>query len=243
MLPLCVLQPHGRDEPLITGKMWKHIITQGLYQMFWLFFFLYGTPRLFERYRITDHCTFAVQGGNEAAPDPGFCTTLIAGASGAPPASVAGFYCGVMTGCGLGATCGGSARQTAACPFAALMPPGTPVPDNAAAAFNAAGLTGGPSAPGCSRFPAGACPDASGYSAALRVLDKAWEVDADYDFRKADSLLFNSFIFLQLLNEVNARRIKDELHVFEGLHRSPIFIAVLAITAGLQVCVCVVCTT
>lgn len=40
---------------------------------------------------------------------------------------------------------------------------------------------------------------------------------------------------LQILNEVNARRIKDELNVFEGIHRSPIFLAVLVITAGLQV--------
>jgi len=40
---------------------------------------------------------------------------------------------------------------------------------------------------------------------------------------------------MQILNEVNARRIKDELNVFEGIHRSPIFLAVLAITAGLQV--------
>jgi hypothetical protein len=33
-------QPYGREEPLITGKMWKHILVQGLYQLFWLFFFM-----------------------------------------------------------------------------------------------------------------------------------------------------------------------------------------------------------
>jgi hypothetical protein len=69
----CV-QPHGRDEHLITPKMWKHILIQGLYQMFWLFFFMYAAPVLFERYRITDHCTFATTGPHEAHPDPMFCT-------------------------------------------------------------------------------------------------------------------------------------------------------------------------
>lgn len=26
-------KPHGRDEPLISRKMWKHIITQGMFQV------------------------------------------------------------------------------------------------------------------------------------------------------------------------------------------------------------------
>ncbi len=30
---LLLLKPHGRDEPLITPRMWKHIVTQGLYQV------------------------------------------------------------------------------------------------------------------------------------------------------------------------------------------------------------------
>ncbi|KIY95446.1 hypothetical protein MNEG_12518, partial [Monoraphidium neglectum] len=38
-----------------------------------------------------------------------------------------------------------------------------------------------------------------------------------------------------IFNEINARRLNDELNVFEGLHRSPIFIGVLAITVGLQI--------
>ena len=38
----------------------------------------------------------------------------------------------------------------------------------------------------------------------------------------------------QVFNEVNARRINDELLTFEGIHRSPIFLAVVAVTAGLQ---------
>jgi hypothetical protein len=44
-----------------------------------------------------------------------------------------------------------------------------------------------------------------------------------------------------MLNEVNARRINDELNVFEGIHKSPIFLGVLLVTAGLQVRVVAVC--
>lgn len=40
-LNFCVpLQPHGRSDPLITKKMWKHIIVQSIYQLFWIFFFM-----------------------------------------------------------------------------------------------------------------------------------------------------------------------------------------------------------
>jgi hypothetical protein len=46
---------------------------------------------------------------------------------------------------------------------------------------------------------------------------------------------FALLVCLQLINEVNARRINDELNVFEGIHKSPIFIGVLLVTAGLQV--------
>lgn len=35
--------------------------------------------------------------------------------------------------------------------------------------------------------------------------------------------------------QINARRINDELNVFKDLHKSPIFLGVLIITAGLQV--------
>eukprot|EP00882_Tetradesmus_deserticola_P018267 GHRQ01019621.1.p2 GENE.GHRQ01019621.1~~GHRQ01019621.1.p2 ORF type:complete len:148 (-),score=25.37 GHRQ01019621.1:552-995(-) len=76
------LQPHGRDEHLITPKMWKHILVQGMYQMFWLFFFMYAAPVLFERYRITDNCTFATTGPYEVLPNPMFCTNELVSSLG-----------------------------------------------------------------------------------------------------------------------------------------------------------------
>lgn len=38
----------------------------------------------------------------------------------------------------------------------------------------------------------------------------------------------------QIFNEINSRRIKDEVNVFERVHRSPIFIGVILVTVGLQ---------
>lgn len=38
----------------------------------------------------------------------------------------------------------------------------------------------------------------------------------------------------QVFNEINARRINDELNVFEAIHHSPIFLGVIVVTLGLQ---------
>jgi len=45
--------------------------------------------------------------------------------------------------------------------------------------------------------------------------------------------IYNFFIFSQLVNMFNSRRIKNELNIFEGLHKSMMFWGVLVITAGL----------
>lgn len=208
--------------------MWKHIITQGLYQMFWLFFFMYGGPVLFERYRITDHCTYVTQGSHESAPNPIYCAESLQSGLGFDQ-SRASFYCSAMSACGFAAGCGDGRRQTPACPFSNRMPSGQQVPGDAAAAF-AAAFPDPNSCPGFAK-----CPTVDEFNSAVAYMDKAYEHEAEVDWQKADSILFNSFIWLQLLNEVNARRINDELNVFEGIHHSPIFLAVLAITAGLQV--------
>ncbi|WIA22054.1 hypothetical protein OEZ85_004399 [Tetradesmus obliquus] len=223
-------KPHGRDEHLITPKMWKHILIQGLYQMFWLFFFMYGAPVLFERYRITDHCSFATQGPHEAHPDPMFCTNELVSKLGFQ-ASHASVHCSAMTSCGWSQKCGDAKRDTPACKFQGFITPG-PVPGDAASAYSAAfGAAGDCSSLGFN----GGCPSIDDYYKAVSHFDKAYLHEGEEDWQKADSVLFNAFIWLQMLNEVNARRINDELNVFEGIHKSPIFIGVLLVTAGLQV--------
>ncbi|GJP52837.1 hypothetical protein CLOM_g11924 [Closterium sp. NIES-68] len=48
-----------------------------------------------------------------------------------------------------------------------------------------------------------------------------------------NTIIFNTFVFCQLFNEINARR-PNKLNVFERLHKSPIFIAVLCFSVAFQ---------
>ena len=47
--------------------------------------------------------------------------------------------------------------------------------------------------------------------------------------------IFNIFIWFQLFNEINSRKIRDEVWTFEGLGRAPMFVIIWFITAGFQV--------
>ncbi len=48
------------------------------------------------------------------------------------------------------------------------------------------------------------------------------------------TIVFNSFVWMQIFNEFNARSIDDHQNIFKGLHKSYIFIGVILISAGLQ---------
>ncbi|KAI8477413.1 MAG: hypothetical protein J3K34DRAFT_453016 [Monoraphidium minutum] len=223
-------KPHGRDAPLITGRMWKHILVQGCYQLFWLFFFMYGLPKLqWPRYWITDQCTFVTAGPLSAGSNPGYCEQRLvapeaAGGLGLSAAAAAG-QCAMLTGCGW--PCGGDAARGAPACAAGIAAAGGP-------AYAAGAVPSGARDALCG--PGGArCPAYDEFRRVEQFWEKAHEKQDEEDFKRADSLLFNAFIWCQIFNEINARRINDELNVFEGLHKSPIFIGVLAVTIGLQV--------
>jgi len=181
-LACCCLQPHGRDESLITPKMWKHILVQGLYQMFWLFFWMYAGPLLFSKYHLTSHCSYLQMGSDDNHPT--YCSSALVGSLGYSPQN-ATFYCGAMTACGFAGGCPAVERQTAACPFQPLMPSGVQVPGDAAAAFAAIG-------------PCPGCPTLDEYNAAVTFMDKAYLHEAEMDWELVDSMIFNSFIWLQV---------------------------------------------
>jgi len=48
------------------------------------------------------------------------------------------------------------------------------------------------------------------------------------------TIMFNVFVLCQLFNEINARRIYDEMNVFSGLLTNPIFLAVMVFTVAMQ---------
>ena len=50
------------------------------------------------------------------------------------------------------------------------------------------------------------------------------------------TIVFTTFVFCQIFNEFNARSIGDDLNIFRGLFRNPIFIAIIIFTCGAQYC-------
>jgi len=49
------------------------------------------------------------------------------------------------------------------------------------------------------------------------------------------TLIFNAFVWMQLFNEINSRKLKGECNVFKGMFNNPIFCTILLVTAVLQV--------
>jgi P-type Ca2+ transporter type 2C len=49
------------------------------------------------------------------------------------------------------------------------------------------------------------------------------------------TVTFNTFVWLQIFNEVNCRRLDDKLNVFSGIQRNPFFIAITFIMIGGQI--------
>lgn len=125
--------PHGRNEPLINSTIAKHILTQGMYQCFWLFLIFYGLPAHFSAFKVRD------------------------------------------------------------------------------------------------------CP-AEKNTEEHRECTHEQEKDQD----KTNSMVFNTFIWMQLFNEINSRRINDEYDIFTGIFQGYIFGSVMVITIALQVVIMVV---
>ncbi|KAL4966798.1 calcium-translocating P-type ATPase [Aspergillus stella-maris] len=50
-----------------------------------------------------------------------------------------------------------------------------------------------------------------------------------------DTIIFNVFVWMQIFNELNCRRLDNKLNVFVGIHRNWFFIAINAIMIGLQI--------
>jgi magnesium-transporting ATPase (P-type) len=48
------------------------------------------------------------------------------------------------------------------------------------------------------------------------------------------TFIFNSFVWMQLFNEFNARSLQGEFNVFKGVLNNPLFCGILLSTAGLQ---------
>lgn len=65
--------------------------------------------------------------------------------------------------------------------------------------------------------------------------EKQWK-NVNRDGRnQVNSVIFNVFIFCQMFNFVNARKLNNDYNIFEGIHRSYIFLLIWAFILGAQV--------
>jgi len=202
---LLLLRPHGHDEPLITGRMWKHIFTQGIYQLVWMFLCLYALPIWIpSRYRLN----FSEAYWNDN------CVERITNRFDASSATT---YCNYMTQCGF--PYGESTRNTDAC-LLWQQSGGAPVATDERLAVCGDTAT--------------ACQAQIELDIAQADLTGAYDSQAAANRLGSLSVLFNGFIMMQVANEVNSRRIFDEYDIFAGILHSPVFSCVIIITMGLQ---------
>lgn len=59
---------------------------------------------------------------------------------------------------------------------------------------------------------------------------------SDHDKQvELDTVVFNVFVWMQIFNIFNNRRLDNKLNIFEGIHRNYYFIFIVALIVGLQV--------
>ena len=66
------------------------------------------------------------------------------------------------------------------------------------------------------------------------LLNGASHFNVVEDSKEHLTVIFNTFVFCQVFNELNARSIGDEMNVFKGLYRSPLFLSIIIFTVIAQ---------
>ena len=69
------------------------------------------------------------------------------------------------------------------------------------------------------------------FSFKLKTLEEDWTVENGLHY----TMIFNTFVFMQVFNEVNCRKIHEhEFNVFEGFFNNPLFLMVIGVTVVTQ---------
>ncbi|KAL3138057.1 hypothetical protein ABBQ38_005290 [Trebouxia sp. C0009 RCD-2024] len=212
---LLLAKPHGRKEPIINRSMWKHIFTQGFYQLFWLFLIIYGANKWIPRYALPNKCaTFArldlnfddVQTLSSAATQTG----------------------GLFDTCCSGTNCyrpNGGIYLTGEIPLCDTSN-GRCVMNDPSKHPQLFCTSDSASSTDCQRY--------KEFHALYERGTDQYVRDTAAARKKANSVVFNTFIFMQIFNQINARKIKDEYNPFGGLGRGAAFVYISLIEVILQ---------
>ena len=57
----------------------------------------------------------------------------------------------------------------------------------------------------------------------------------DWTVSALNTIVFNSYVWMQIFNQINCRRIDNNFNVFTGMHRNPLFLVITLITVGGQI--------
>ncbi|CAG9461436.1 unnamed protein product [Pedinophyceae sp. YPF-701] len=196
-------KPYGRSEPLISKKMWKHIVGVGFYQLLIMLLIIFITPEVGgDYYTIPSECSLS------NADALGLLTAQGVSLEAAAVISE-GDLENVLT---VSLEDGGRSYQVARHASGCIQVGG---PDTAVYA------SGTPEHAALSRM--------EGES------EDVYETVLEEQEQHTNSIVFNAFIWMQLVNELNSRKIQDELNVLQGITHSPIFFFVLVFSAAMQV--------
>ncbi|KAA6423560.1 MAG: P-type ATPase [Trebouxia sp. A1-2] len=213
---LLLMKPHGRGERIINNSMWKHIFTQGCYQLFWLFLIIYGADKYIGRYKQPTECS------TYSSLDLSYLTvetlSVVANQTG-----------GTFDVCCSGDDCytaNGGIYLTGEVPVCNTSNSKCVINDPAKHP-DLFCTTDTASPTNCQRYQEFHSLYSRGTDQHTRDLSHAQE--------KSNSVVFNCFIFFQIFNQINSRKIRDEYNPFAGLLSSATFLYILVIEVVLQV--------
>lgn len=64
--------------------------------------------------------------------------------------------------------------------------------------------------------------------------EKILSYESDYEKERMPTIVFNTFVWMQIFNILNNRRLDNRFNVFEGIHRNLFFIVIPRIMTGGQ---------
>ena len=64
-----------------------------------------------------------------------------------------------------------------------------------------------------------------------------YDVSVEDEKLQLDTIIFNMFVWMQIFNELNCRRLDNRFNVFAGVHRNWFFIAINVIMIALQIAI------
>jgi len=77
--------------------------------------------------------------------------------------------------------------------------------------------------------------------ASYQIVLQLWLLHSGYKYFEVEedseehmTIIFNVFVFLQVFNEFNARKLRDEFNIFGGLLKAKLFLAIIVITVVVQ---------